>query len=236
VTTQDPNVLLASSTTDVAARLAALGLTHTAVQFSSTNPYAIVSAAARILTVDYTANSSAITLNLKQQPGVAPEKLNQTQYNTLIAKNCNVLVTRGRAANIVFQPGTTCTTNQFIDTIIGVDNLAIDIQLAIFDELDTTPTKVAQTDAGMHQLITAAEKVCIQYVADGLLAPGTWTQAGFGALNEGDFMEKGYYIFAPPIANQLPAPRAARIAVPIQIAVKLAGAIQQVAATIFVNP
>jgi hypothetical protein len=235
VTSQDANCLLPTSTTDIAFKLAALNLTHTAVQYSSTNPYAIVSAAARILTVDYTANASAITLNLKQEPLVAAENLSQTQYNALIAKNCNVFVVRGRGTT-VFQPGTTCSTNQFIDTIIGVDNLAIDVQLAIFDELDTTPTKVAQTDAGMHQLITAVEAVLIQYVSDGLVAPGTWTQAGFGALNEGDFMEKGYYLFAPPVSTQLPAPRAARIAVPIQIAVKLAGAIQQVSATIFVNP
>lgn len=235
VTTQNPDVLLATSTTDIAYILSQLNLTKTAVQYSSTNSFAIVSALARIMTVDYTANSSALTLMYKQEPTVVAEKLNQTQLAAVLAKNCNVFVTYQGGATII-QPGTTCATNQFIDSIMGVDNVAIQVQIEIFNALYTSPTKIPQTDAGMHQLITVAQGVLLEFVADGLIAPGTWTQAGFGALNEGDFMESGFYVYAPPIATQLASQRAARMAVPMQIAIKLAGAIQTVSASISVNP
>lgn len=234
-TSQDPDILVATSTTDLAFELSALKLTKTALQYSSTSLYAGVSMAARILTTNYAGNSTVITEMYKQEPTVVAESLSQTQLNTLLAKNCNVFVNYAGGVTII-QPGTTCTPNQFIDTIIGVDNLAIQIQLAIFNLLFTSLTKVPQTDGGMAQIVAAAEAVCLQFVADGLLAPGVWTQPGFGALVQGQNLEKGYYIYAPPVATQLQAARASRMSVPLQIAVKLAGAVQTVAATIFVNP
>jgi Protein of unknown function (DUF3383) len=70
---------------------------------------------------------------------------------------------------------------------------------------------------------------------NGLLAPGVWTSDGFGNLSYGDFMPKGFYIYFPPIANQLPSDREKRYSVPFQIAAKLAGAIHTVKISINVN-
>jgi hypothetical protein len=120
--------------------------------------------------------------------------------------------------------------------VIGLDNLAIDVQLAIFNLLYTSTTKVPQTDAGMNQIVGAAEAILLQYNADGLLGPGIWTDAGFGKLKHGDYMDKGYYIFCPPLSQQSQSDRAARLAGPVKIAVKLAGAVHSVNATIVVNP
>jgi hypothetical protein len=72
-------------------------------------------------------------------------------------------------------------------------------------------------------------------VNDGLLAAGTWTSAGFGSLNQNDFLPKGYYVFAPPVARQSVSDRAKRISVPIQIAAKLAGAVHSVNLSVIVN-
>jgi hypothetical protein len=235
VTTADPNTLLASSTSDLAYLMSQLSLTKAAIQYSSSSPYAIASLLGRILTTDYTQNSSVITLMYKQEPGVAAEYLNRTQLSVLLAKNCNTFVAYQGGA-LIIQPGTTCSTNQFIDSIVGIDNLAIDLQLAIFNALYTATTKIPQTDAGMNQLVAVCESVLLQYVADGLLGPGTWTDAAFGKLQTGQELEKGYYIFCPPLAQQSTANRAARMAGPIKIAVKLAGAIHTVNATIVVNP
>lgn len=235
VTSSDSNILLASSTTDVASELSALGVTKTAVQYSSYSDYAIASLLGRILTVDYSANSSTITTMFKQEPLVPAETVNKSMLAALLAKNCNIFVNYKGGVTII-QPGTTSTKNQWIDAVIGVDNVAITVQSAVFNALYTSLTKIPQTDAGMHTIIAVIENVLLEFVADGLIAPGVWNQAGFGSLNQGDTLDKGYYIYAPPVATQLESDRASRLAVPVQIAIKLAGAIQQVAATISVNP
>jgi hypothetical protein len=94
---------------------------------------------------------------------------------------------------------------------------------------------VAQTDAGMHLLATAAEAALIDGVDNGLLAPGVWNAGGFGQLSTGDFLPKGYYIFQPPIATQSQADRAARKSVPFQIAAKTAGGVHVVFNILNVN-
>jgi hypothetical protein len=234
-TTQDVNTLVATSTTDLAYQLSQLSITKGALQYSSSSPYAIASLLGRVLTTDYTQNNSVITLMYKQEPGIAAEYLNRTQLSAMLAKNCNAVVAYQGGA-LIIQPGTTCSTNQYIDAVIGLDNLAIDVQLAIFNLLYTSATKVPQTDAGMNQIVGAAEGVLLKYNADGLLGPGTWTQAGFGKLKSGDYLDKGYYVYCPPLSQQSQSDRSARLAGPVKIAVKMAGAIHSVNATIIVNP
>jgi hypothetical protein len=241
ITTSDPATLLPNVDTGndadqcLAQRLEEMPLTKTASHYSSTSNYAVISMLARIMTTDYTQNNSVITLMYKNEPTITAEFLNRTKMDALLAKNCNVFVAYQGGA-LIIQPGTTCTTNTFIDTIMGLDNLAIDLQLNIFNLLYTSPTKIPQTDGGMNMITAAAETVLLQYVANGFLAPGTWTQPGFGTISKGDFIEKGYYIYCPPLASQLAADRAARMAGPIEIGVKLAGAIHTVDALIVVNP
>lgn len=235
-TTQEAGVLSPSSTTDMAYLLSQVnGLSYTCVQYSSTSPYAVVSLLARILTTDYTQNNSTIDLFYKQEPGVEGEALTATQINALEAKNCNVFVNYNNATTII-EPGVSCAGIPFyIDTAIGIVSLVIAIQTAVYNLLYSNTTKVPQTDGGMHQIQTTIQAVCAQYVANGLLAPGTWTSGGFGSLDEGDFMPTGYYVYCPPIATQSVAARAARLSVPFQVAVKLAGAVNKVNVSILVN-
>jgi hypothetical protein len=72
-------------------------------------------------------------------------------------------------------------------------------------------------------------------VQDGVIGPGTWTVGGFGSLQQGQFLPTGFYTFASSLASQQQAQRSARIAPPIQIAIKLAGAIQYVNIGVLVN-
>jgi hypothetical protein len=233
VTTQEAGALLSTSTTDIAFVLQALGYNKTAVQYSSTNTAAIVSMLARILPTDYSGNQTVITLMYKQEPGITPENLTATQANALATKNCNVFVAYNNNTAII-QNGTS-VSGQFVDTVVGADAFAIAVQTAVYNLLFTIPTKVPQTDRGMHLITTAITGVCIQFVNDGYLAAGNWTSAGFGALNTNDAMP-GYYVYAPPVSTQSQASRAARIAVPIQIAAKLAGAVHSANVAITVNP
>jgi hypothetical protein len=234
ITTQEAGTFSSASTTDLAYILAQLDFIHTAICYSSTSTIAIVSALARILTVDYTQPNSTITLMWKQLPGLIPENLTNGQVAVLQSKNCNVYadLDNGQA---IFLTGTTVSTDVFIDTVMGADNFAIACKNALFADL-YVQGKIAQTDAGMHQLVTDLETVAVQFVSNGYLGPGTWTGAGFGSLQTNQFMEKGYYIYAAPLATQSAQNRAARMAGPITIAAKLAGAIHTASVSITLNP
>lgn len=233
VTTQEAATLVAASTADVASRLNALEYTRSMVQYSSSSPYAVVSALARILTVDYNGNNTMITLKFKQEPGVEAELLPTSQVTVLQSKKANVFINYSNDTAI-FEPGI-MSNGEFIDVITGTDWLAVSLQTALYNLLYTSPTKVPQTDQGQQLLITTCESICAQAVVNGLLAPGVWNSSGFGQINQGDFLAKGYYIYSASFKVQQPNDRAARHSMPIQIAAKLAGAIHDIACTVTVN-
>jgi hypothetical protein len=235
VSTQEAGVISSVSTTDIAYKLSQVGYKRTASQYSSSTPYAVVSLIARIATTDYTQNSSVINLMYKQEPIIAPEFLTEEQIDTLEAKNCNVFVAYNNNTAII-EPGvTTKGAPWYIDVTMGLDALVLGIQTALFNALYSTPTKIPQTDAGMHTLATAIEGQCIQFVNDGLLAAGTWTGQAIGSLNTGDYLSKGYFVYAPPVASQPESQRSQRISVPFQVAAKLAGAVNKVDVSVTVN-
>lgn len=233
ITTQEAGVLSSASTTDIAYLMEAVARKRTAVQFSSENAYAAASLYGRILTTNYNGNNTVITLMYKQEPGIVAETINETQLGILEGKKCNVFVEYNNDTAII-QPGK-MSSGDFIDEICGIDWLAITIQNAVYNLLYTSPTKIPQTDEGNHRILTTIEAVCSQAVVNGLLAPGVWNSNGFGTLKPGDFIAKGFYVYAPAIASQLQADREARKSVVFQIAAKLAGAIHTVDILINVN-
>lgn len=233
VTTQEAGAISSVSTTDIAYLLSAAEYSRTVCQYSSSNPYAVCSLLGRALTVDYNGNSTVITLMYKQEPGITPENINASQAAALDAKNANAVVAYNNDTAII-QYGKVCS-GDFIDIITGTDWLAVTIMTALFNLLYTSPTKIPQTDAGNHMLFNTTAAVCSQGVANGLLAPGVWNAAGFGQLQQGDYIPDGFYIYMQPIGLQSQANREARMSVPVQVAAKLAGAVQTVDVLISVN-
>jgi hypothetical protein len=231
-TSADPLCKSAGSTTDLLYLLKQLNLTRTFAQYSSQTPYAGISALGRILTTDWTANNSTITLMYKNEPLVIPELLTATEMDAVLAKNGNVFVQYNNDTAII-QPGIT-PSGQYADTVIGCDWFKDSIQTAVFNLLYGTK-KVPQTDAGNHQIATQIEASCSAAVNNGLLAPGVWNAGGFGQLQQGDYLPKGYYVYAPPISQQSTGDRAARKSVPFQVAGKLAGAVQTVNVAVDIN-
>lgn len=232
VTIDDTAALLPSSTTDLAYQLKQLGYSRTFCQYSIT-AQAAISALARLITTNYAASGTAITLMYKQQPGLVPENLTPTQAQALKDKNCNVFVAYDNDTAIL-QHGT-MVNGTFADIVTGTDWLATTIQTELWNILYTTTTKIPQTDAGVNLLVTSVERLCTQAVNNGLLAPGVWQGPVFGALSFGDYLAKGFYVYAERVGNQTIADRAARRAPPIQVAAKLAGAIHSVDLSIIVN-
>ena len=233
ITTQSVNSLDTVDSTSLLTRLKNLSLNRSFTQYSSTNAYAVASAMAKMLSTDYTANNSVMTLMYKQEPSVVAERLTSSQLTTLESKNGNAFVAYNNNTNII-RPGKVAS-GEFLDTIVGVDWLALTIQTAVYNLLYLSPTKIPQTDAGTHLITTIIEGVCYQALNNGLLAPGTWQSDGIGALSYGDFMPKGFYVYAPLVSTQSVADRSARKSVPIQVAVKLSGAIHSVVINVSVN-
>lgn len=233
VTTQDPGTLVSPSTADLAYQLGQLRYDRTFTQYSSTAPYAAVSAAARILTVNYENDSSAITLKFKQEPGVIAEALSTTQALALEAKNCNVFIAYENNTNILEQG--VMASGEFTDIITGADWLATTMQREVWNLFYSSTTKIPQTDDGANLVQATIEGRCTQAVASGFAAPGVWNAGGFGQLEQGDYLAKGFYVYIAPMRLQPQADRAARKCPPAQIAIKLAGAMHSADITINVN-
>ena len=232
VTETDTRVLDAAWTTDMASRLKALGYKRSFVTFSA-NKYAIASMFGRAFSVNFNANRSTITLMYKQEPGVVAELLTETQAQTLKAKRCNVFVKYMNDTAII-QYGV-MSGQAYFDEVHGLDWFVDALQTALYNLLYQSKTKIPQTDAGQNQLVNAAANVCAEAINNGLIAPGQWNADGFGQLERGQFLTEGFYIYTPPMALQDQSIREQRIAPPIQIALKLAGAIHEIDAIIDVN-
>lgn len=231
ITTQAPQVLDPVNESDIASSLKARNLRYTLAHYSSTSPYAVASLLGRLLTVNFNANNTTITLMYKQAPGIVAENLSSSQADTLQAKRCNVFVNYDNETAII-QYGVT-PSGIFIDSIYNAIWFRNRIQTDVYNLLYQSPTKIPQTDAGNALIATAIESACAAAVNNGYLAPGVWNSAGFGALKQGDTLAKGYYVYTPPLASQAQSDREARRAVPFQVAAKEAGAIHT--ADILVN-
>ena len=233
ITTQEAASLVPSATTDIGYQMSQLGYKRTLVQYSSSSAQAVISAMARILTTNYNGSATVMTLKFKQEPGVVAEYLNVSQVASLTAKHVNVFVNYANDTAILQQG--VMSDGTFVDIVTGTDWLAITLQNEVYNLLYTSTTKIPQTDQGMQLITTACEAVCAQAVVNGLLAPGRWNAGGFGLLSQGDYLQKGYYIYNAPVSSQLQSDRTARLAMPIQIAAKLAGAIHSADIAVTVN-
>ncbi|WP_169753518.1 DUF3383 family protein [Campylobacter mucosalis] len=116
---------------------------------------------------------------------------------------------------------------RFIDEVVGLDAFNDRVQKEVFSVLKGA-LKVPQTDKGQVRLIAAVKRVCEQFKFNGFIAEGQWRGDPIGGLESGMFLDLGYYIYSPSYNEQLQTDREARKAVPISVALKLAGAIHSV--------
>lgn len=223
ITSSEADILSSAVETDLATKLKAAKYSRTYIQYSSTSPYAALSAFGRAFTVNFTGSNTTITLKFKQLPGITYETIGTSQANALEAKNCNVYVYYENDTAILEQ-GVMCN-GDFFDERHGLDWLQNAVQTADYNTLYTSTTKIPQTDAGTTTRIANIEKVLDVADKSGLFAPGIWAGGPMGQLGTGDTLTKGYYTWADTVDNQLQTDREARKGVPIQVAAKLAGAV-----------
>lgn len=187
------------------------------------------------LSTNFNGSNTTQTMHLKTLIGVQPDPgLPQTYLNEAIAAGADTYPSIQGVAK-VFCSG----ENDFYDNQFNLQWLVGALQVAGFNALAQTNTKIPQTENGMNILKGAYRTVCEQGVTNQFIAPGVWTSSTtFG--NQADLLlnvaQRGYYIFSAPVSQQLPSVRALRQAPLVQIAIKYAGAIQSSDVIVYVNP
>lgn len=189
----------------------------------------------RLMATNFSGTNTTITMNLKQLTNVVVDpNITQTILNSCQTVGVDVY------ANIAGLPEVISTGgNDYSDNVYNLQWFVGANMVALFNALAGTPTKVPQTEAGMSTLKSAMTQVAEQAVANGFVAPGSWTGSytiGDPVALQRNIATNGYYIYSQPVATQSQAQRQARIAPLIQEAIKYAGAVQSVSAVIYVNP
>ncbi|WP_249961089.1 DUF3383 domain-containing protein [Histophilus somni] len=210
------------SNDNVYKKLADAQLDHTLAIYDKDDLYACSSALARLLAVNFAANNSTITLKFKTQPGITADDVTATEHNKAKRLGINTYTYYDDVAMLAEG---TVIGGKFADEIVILDWFTDAVQKEVFARLYKSPTKLPLTDKGQAVLIAAVEKVCLEGINNGAFAPGQWNGDSFGSLQTGDYLEKGYYVWAAPMDTLSDSDREQRRATPIQTAVKLAGAI-----------
>lgn len=192
----------------------------------SETPYAAAALMGYAMGANTGAADSAYTLAYKSLNGVEVSDLSATQVEKLESKNGNCYVKRGTNYK-VFEKGI-CADGKFFDELIGIDQLAFDLQNACMDVLVGANGKVPYTDAGALQFVLACNDVCANAVRTGFITPGVWQGNDVIALEHGDALETGYFCQTEPVVSQSAENRASRKAPPVYVCAILSGAIHNV--------
>lgn len=174
---------------------------------------------------NFDGSDTTSTMHLKDLIGVQPDpSMTQTILNLAQAAGADVYISL-QGVPKVFTSG----ANSFFDEVYNLRWFVGALQVAGFNFLAETSTKIPQTESGVTGLKNAYRQVCEQAVTNQYSAPGTWTSPStFGnqVLFLQNISQRGYYIYSTPVAQQSQTSRAARQAPLVQIALKEAGAIQ----------
>jgi len=190
--------------------------------------------AGRALSTDFSGSNTTQTMHLKVLATIEPDPtIDQTQLNAAVTAGVDTYV------NIAGVPSLfTSGANTFYDEIYNELALKFALQVAGFNYLRSTSTKIPQTEPGMEGLKNVYRKVCDQFVSNGFIGAGLWTSSlvfGDPASLIRSVAGIGYYVYSKPISQQSQADREARVAPLVQIAVKAQGAIQKSNVIVNVN-
>ena len=191
--------------------------------------------AGRALSTDFSGSNTTQTMHLKDLRTVQPDtSLTQTLLTKAAAAGADIY------PSIQGVPKVYCSgANKFFDQVYNLGWFIGNLQIAGFNYLAQSSTKVPQTEQGMDGLRGAYREVCEQARSNQYAAPGRWTSpTTFGVQQDlfDNVQQFGYYLFSAPLATQLQVDRAARVAPLVQIALKEAGAFHKSNVLVYVNP
>lgn len=190
--------------------------------------------ASRGLSTNFSGSNTTQTMHLKDLVGIQPD-LTMTQ--TLFEKAKDVgadSYSSFQGVPKVFSTG----ANGFFDEVYNQCWLVGALEIAGFNYLAQSSTKVPQSEDGIGGLKGAYRQVIEQAITNQYCAAGEWTSPDtFGELEDfhRNVEERGYYIYSLPVNRQSAEDRAARLAPLIQIAVKQAGAVHSSNVIVYIN-
>lgn len=176
---------------------------------------------------------SAFALCYKTVQGIQPSDLTQTEVDSLKALGCNVYVARGYT-HLLLENGSVASGGRY-DEVLYVDKIAEDLQNAAVTLLAENPDKLPQTDDSTAQFINRFSGILMGYFDRGILASALWRGADVGPVRNGEIVENGFLLWADSYDDQSDADRAAHKAVPVQVALTLAGSIESIVITVNVQ-
>lgn len=188
----------------------------------------------RAFSVNFSGSQTSQTMNLKSLTNVVPDTgIDQTDYTNAEEAGVDLYVSYEGDPAVKSNGG-----NGYFDTVYENMALKFHVQTGMYNVLKTTGTKVPQTETGMAALTNGMAQVFIQFVRNGVIAPGTWNSSqtfGDPETFKQNIANQGWYIYHTPIAEQAQSEREQRIAPMIQGAVKRAGAIHEADVLIIVE-
>ena len=180
------------------------------------------------------ANTAAsFALCYRTVAGISPSDLTQAQVDAIQALGGNVYVTRGYSFRLL-EKGTTPSGYRY-DEILYTDMIAADLQAAAVSMLARNTGKMPQTDDSTAMFINRFSGILAGYTARGVLAPAAWRGNAAGSIQPGDVLENGFALWADSYDTQSEADRQAHKAMPVSVALTLAGSLESVVISVNVQ-
>ena len=205
---------------------------------ATTDEASVIMAAAyagRALSVDFSGSNTTQTMHLKDLTGIA---VDSSMTQTILDK-CKTVGADVYASFQGVAKTFTSGANKFFDQVYNQTWFVSALEIAGFNYLAKSSSKIAQTENGVSGLKGAYRKVLEQAITNQYIAAGSWTSPDtFGVLEDfqRNISERGYYLYSLPVSQQSQVDRESRIAPLIQIALKEAGGIHSSNVIVYVNP
>lgn len=188
---------------------------------------------ARLHTVNFNNENSAITLNLKELSGIVAEDYTQDEINKAKKVGLDLYTTFGDLPKLLVSGA-----NGFADNVYNFIAIKKFVQIDLFNLLGTTGTKLAQIDEDVSKIVDTVEKTLRLFKKAKVIGAGTWTSPDtFGDVEvfNRNIELNGFYVYTQPLSEQAQSDREARKSPAVQVAFKNAGAIHSVDVTIQYN-
>lgn len=186
----------------------------------------VISVAALLCSINFEAANSMLTLKFKDLPGVTTDDaVTDSIADALTQQGINYFTTFGTKRMLA--EGWMLGATLWADEVIGLDWLRSELQTSVFNGMATLD-RIPLSDQGVATVMNYVDTAMRKALRNGLIGPGIWDGNAVGALNTGDYLENGYYIYADSVSTLSEDDRKNRKCPPITVCAHIAGAIHSV--------
>ncbi len=194
--------------------------------------------AGRGMSINFTGSNTVLSMQLQTLATIEPDQtITQSGYAAAQTAGIDLYVSVSGVPVVM-----TSGANLYYDQVYCRTWIAFQLSVNGFNYLRNAaqvPGKIPQTEVGMTGLKDAYIQAFNQGIANGYMAPGTWTlpfSFGDPASFAANITAQGYYIVSQKISSQSSATRQTRVAPLVQAAIQEAGAINSSSVIVYVNP